>query len=310
LLYAYWLRPENALWMALRSEALARCALRRPSVDLGCGDGVFSFLHCGGVLDSAFDVFTCVKTSGHALTQRTDMFDHCDDTYRPAILSEPTQSFEVGVDLKPTLLFKASRLRFYDRLLQHDNNRALPVPDGQFATVYSNAAYWLENINGFLSELRRITRPDGRIILHVKLDCMRRYTLDAHRRLLGASFLNLIGRGRMDCWPSLADRSQWERRFDQAGLEICESLPVVTRTHAHLWDIGLRPIAPLLIRMANAITPRSRGAIKRDWVELFHELLSPLCDPGFDLFGGADEAPELQYVLRPRASTHTAATSN
>ena len=48
---AYWLRPENALWMTLRSTTLSAHALERPSLDVSCGDGVFSFLHAGGAFD-------------------------------------------------------------------------------------------------------------------------------------------------------------------------------------------------------------------------------------------------------------------
>ena len=60
-------------------------------------------------------------------------------------------------------------------------------------------------------------------------------------------------------------------------------------THAHLWDVGLRPIAPLLVRMTDGLNRKTRAAIKRDWVELFLELLTPLCKPDLDLWPGRDE---------------------
>ena len=49
-LQVYWLRPENAFWMTLRSETLADCPIEQPALDIACGDGLFSFLHCGGGL--------------------------------------------------------------------------------------------------------------------------------------------------------------------------------------------------------------------------------------------------------------------
>ena len=73
----------------------------------------------------------------------------------------------------------------------------------------------------------------------------------------------------------------------------------VTRTHAHVWDIGLRPIAPLLIDMANNLTPQTRRDIKRRWIDLFCDLLEPLSRTSFDLFGATSEPAEIQYVLRP-----------
>ncbi|MCH7840467.1 MAG: methyltransferase domain-containing protein [Planctomycetes bacterium] len=299
-LQAYWLRPENALWMALRSEVLSPYEPQHPSIDLACGDGVFSFLHCGGEFDPAFDVFTCVDRLDRVRDEHSDIFDCDGDQYRPAIQCHPPDTLDVGTDLKTNLLTKARRLDLYDRLVRHDNNQALPFEADSFQTVYCNAAYWVENIDGFLTEIGRITRPGGRIILQVKLDSMARYTLEAHRHLLGDRFLDIIGRGRIETWPTLADRRTWERRFISAGLDVQIATPFVTRTHAHLWDVGLRPIAPLLVRMANALTPSTRADIKRDWVDLLTSLLEPLCKPTLDLFDQPDEPAEIQYVLKPR----------
>jgi hypothetical protein len=52
--------------------------------------------------------------------------------------------------------------------------------------------------------------------------------------------------------------------------------------------------------MANALAPATRADIKREWVDLLCELLSPLCRPTFDLFPGDDEPAEIQYVLCPQ----------
>jgi SAM-dependent methyltransferase len=296
---AYWLRPENAFWMTLRSETLAQCRLAHPSIDLGCGDGVFAFLHCGGVFDPDFDVFKAVGDLDRVRDEHLDMFDHVTESYEPQIVSPAEDRIDVGADLKAAMLAKAERLNIYDRLVEHDNNRPLPFGDDSFETVYCNAAYWVANIDTFLSEIARITRPGGRIILQVKLDSMRRYTLDAHRSVLGDRFLDIIGRGRLDTWPSLADRAPWEARFAAAGLSIQSAMPFVTGTHAHVWDIGLRPVAPMLVKMANALEPRTRASIKRDWVDLFCDLLEPLCDPNFNLTPGKSDPAEMQYLLTP-----------
>lgn len=56
-LNAYWLRPETALWRTLDVEAMKNFKFASPSLDLGGGDGTFSFLRAGGEYDNAFDVF-------------------------------------------------------------------------------------------------------------------------------------------------------------------------------------------------------------------------------------------------------------
>jgi len=298
-LQAYWLRPENAFWMTLRSGLLSRVPLRAPSIDLACGDGVFGFLHRGGVFSPDFDVFCSVAHLDDVTGRHADMFDHVADDYRPPIQTPPAERFDVGTDVKSSMLAKASTLGLYDRLVEHDCNRPLPFGDDCFQSVYCNAAYWIDNIDGFLWELGRVARPGSRIVLQVKLDSLARYTLEPHREALGDRFLDLLGRGRHACWPTVTDRAGWESRFAAARLTIVDETPFITRTHAHLWDVGLRPIAPLLVRMTRELSETSRSSIKRDWVDLFHDLLVPFCDPAMDLFGADDEPGEIQYVLTP-----------
>ncbi len=300
-LCAYWLRPENAFWMALRSDVLARQPLSQASIDLSCGDGVFTFIHTGGVFDERFDVFTAVDQLERVRDEHVDMFDHVDETYRPAVRRPARHEIDTGTDLKQSLIEKARRLNLYRRLLEHDNNDPLPFEHESFRTVFCNSCYWVHHIDGFLREIARITQTDGRIILHVKLDSMRGYTLQRHASILGDRFLKTIGRGRLDTWPTLASRTVWEDRFQTAGLVIESATPFITRTHAHIWDVGLRPIAPLLVRMANALGSDTRESIKRDWVDLFCDLLAPICNSGFDPMSGQAEPAEMQYVLTPDA---------
>jgi len=296
---AYWLRPENAFWMTLRSVVLSRFTMATPAIDVACGDGVFTFLHCGGAFDPDFDVFQSVGHLDRVHTEHADMFDHAEDTFAPTVMAPPRHGVSVGLDAKPALLRKAARLRLYEELVEHDGNRRLPFDDGRFQTVYCNAAYWIEDVDGFLKELHRIAHCAGNVILQVKLDSMRRYNLEAHRDVLTERFLDIIGRGRLDCWPSLADQKTWEARFARTGLSIEEATPFITADHARIWDVGLRPIAPMLVRMANALTPEARASIKRDWVELFCELLDPICRADFTLSSSPDGPAEIQYLLSP-----------
>lgn len=297
---AYWLRPENAFWMYLRSEALSLVPMRGPVADLGCGDGVFSFLHADGVFSTDFDVFGAVAQLEAVRSEAADIFDHVDDDYSPEIVSAPAFRLDVGTDLKSNLLGKAERLGLYNRLVPCDHNKPLPFDDDSFETVYCNTAYWVDHVAEFLSEVSRVTRSGGTVVLQVKLDAIADYTMQEHGSVLGDRWLGLMNRGRIECWPTVCDRLTWESRFDAAGLEIVGEMPIATRTHAHIWDIGLRPIAPMLIKVMNAIHPHLRTEIKRDWVDLFAELLRPFCDTTIDLFDEVSEPAELQYVLTPR----------
>ncbi|MEZ6085635.1 MAG: methyltransferase domain-containing protein [Phycisphaerae bacterium] len=298
-LNCYWLRPENAFWMSLRSQALESHPIKGPSIDLSCGDGVFSFLHAGGDFSSEYDVFMEVGNLDEVRDAFADMFDHTNVGYEPMVTLRPDRKFEVGTDLKPNMLLKACRLDFYECLVEHDHNHVMPFENEAFQTVHCNSAYWVQNIDQFMSELRRITRKDGRILLSVKLDSMRDYTLNAHRDKFGQRWLDIIGRGRIESWPSLTNDETWKQRFKAANLDIVSRTPFITATHAHIWDVGLRPIAPLLVRMANALDEHTRQEIKSDWIDLLSELLQPIHNANFNIAPHKQEPAEILYELTP-----------
>lgn len=299
-LSAYWLRPENAFWMTLRSQVLEPFSFESPMLDLSCGDGVFTFLHAGGEFDLSFDVFQSVANLDRVMSEHADMFDHCAADYAPPVAQRPDMTIDYGTDLKLSMLTKAGALDFYDSLVLHDQNNPLPFETDQFRTVYGNAVYWVERLDALLAELARVTMPGGRVLLQVKLDAIKDCTLTRFADVLGERFLSIIDRGRLASWPALGDRSDWERRFKDADLEIVEEIPFVTATHARIWDIGLRPIAPMLVKMANALTPQTRTSIKRDWIDLFQGLTTPLIEPALNLLPNRTETVEVLYVLSPK----------
>ena len=52
----YWLRPENGLITTFKSKAFEDITFRSPSLDLSCGDGLFMFIHSGGLFSDDFEV--------------------------------------------------------------------------------------------------------------------------------------------------------------------------------------------------------------------------------------------------------------
>lgn len=298
-LRCYWLRPENALWMALRSEALAVHEIRPPSLDLSCGDGLFSFLHAGGRLDDAFDAYASVGHLDRVTTHHADMYDHVDAAYAPQVVDPPAWRISTATDLKPALLTKAARLDFYDELIQADHNLPLPLEGARYRTIYSNSAYWVQRIDVHLSEIRRLAAPDALVLMEIKLDAILDYTFAAHAETLGEPWLRLIGRGRFETWPTMGDEPAWRSRFERAGFVVTAVQPLATRTHARMWDVGLRPIAPLLVRMTRELDAARRIEIKREWISLMLELLEPFARRDVDLFPGRAQPAEVLFVLRP-----------
>jgi hypothetical protein len=54
-----WLRPENAMWRTVSTRALEDVFedLENPSIDLGYGDRITSFIRAGGNFGPSFHIF-------------------------------------------------------------------------------------------------------------------------------------------------------------------------------------------------------------------------------------------------------------
>ena len=154
----------------------------------------------------------------------------------------------------------------------------------------------MDNLAGLLGEIARVLHPEGKAVLVIKTNAVHDYTLVRYAEVLGAEWLDMIDRGRKANYPRLYDDDGWSRLFRQAGLEVTSRRPQITWLHAHLWDIGLRPISPFLIEMANSLPSEARCSIKARWMEVMERLIAPFCRPGLDLSHSAPPA-EVVYVL-------------
>jgi SAM-dependent methyltransferase len=278
----YWLRPETALWRAVDCLSLQGVEFASPILDLGCGDGIFSFLRAGGTLKLKHDVF--LETANlEAFFDKADIYDHVGQEQGEAIVDRaPAYRIDVGFDHKAALLAKAARLNFYDRLVEGNANQALPFEDGSFKTIFSNIVYWLEGYQNTLAEIRRLLQPDGQAVLMLPDTALRDYLF--FQRLFAKTqnpewaWLEKIDRGRSaDNIKMVKTKDEWQAEFSKAGLKVVSHAKHLSRTLVEAWDIGLRPISPYLIEMASKLTPEDRLGIKRKWIAGLLPLMEPLC---------------------------------
>ncbi|MBP2233300.1 SAM-dependent methyltransferase [Azospirillum agricola] len=273
LMEIFWLRPETAAWRSCDCLALHEVEFTGPIADVGCGDGLFSFTRAGGRLNSAYDMFSTVNEL-EEFFDKVDIYDHFDEnTTIPIVTEKPLYDIDVGVDQKLSLLKKAYSLGFYNEVRPADANESLPLEDGRFYTIYSNIVYWLDNYRNTLREMRRALAEDGQIILQLPNITMRDYSF--FQRLYVRTgdpsweWLHLIDRGRSDNIRQCKTYAEWKEIFSDEGLRIVHHRNYLSKNILEAWDIGLRPISPFLIEMANGLPPEKRLDIKERWVEAY-----------------------------------------
>lgn len=282
LLNVFWLRPETALWREIDIQVMQAFEMRSPSLDLGCGDGTFSFIRAKGEFDKSFDAFRSVSQLDQFF-QNVDIFDSHDENLSSAVTKPPEYRINVGFDHKINLLKKAEQLGLYGTLKQGDANQPLPFPDASFNSVFSNIVYWLDSPQDVISEISRILKPGGCACLMLPNITLPQFSFYNQLYVKGGDarwkFLEMLDRGRFaDNIRQAKSMDEWQAMFEQAGLKI-------ERHHSHLskltiqaWDIGLRPLFPVLLEMANELSPEKLVSIKAKWIQTMKAFLEPLLE--------------------------------
>lgn len=257
----YWLRPESALWDCIAAKHIGSLLKNKKNIlEIGIGNGYFSFITLGGRFAPEFDWFHNVATEG--FWENVDIFDFDSGmSMEQYIEKKPDTRILVAMDHKQSLLNQAERLGYVDTLLRHDCNH--PLPRGKFSTVYSNILYWLNNPLRTIDDTASQLPSGGELIVAFP-------NSDFYRSCQSYSakgdLWSILNRGRANHIMWHMDMHDFAREIRQRGLfEIVSTQRYLSQSILKTWDIGLRPLSIPLIKMANALSPKNRMEIKQEW---------------------------------------------
>jgi len=299
LLQIHWLRPETALWRCFDCMLMERHRdLHGPSVDLGCGDGTLSYVMAGGRIHD-YDVFRDVaEPSGYG--HGVDIHNVAPQTLLELDDSGLRYFFSMGVDHKQGLIEKARRFKnFYCDTLVHDLNKPLPLPSESFASAFSNVLYWLDDIDSALQDWNRILKPAGRLFLFVPNHNFKQKAWLYYAAPHGGErrYFNYFDRGYNALIRHCYDHKRWTTLFKKHRFAVLHHHTYLTDPVMEIWNLGTRPLAPLLIDMANRLSSEGREAVKRKWIDFFIAFMSPIIEGEMGRVVSNDKCAFHFYVL-------------
>jgi SAM-dependent methyltransferase len=277
----YWLKPFDAVNDTANAMALLNYDWSHgPILEIGGGDGVFSFIMHGGKYAFADDRYdqTDVDKPG-------DIYDTYSDEKSLNIKKAARIQYDAGVDLKLSHVSKALETGLYknNRLLSSVPEQ-LPLEDNSFATVFLYTFHGLTDYRKTLLEVHRILMGNGTLLLlgfnqPVKDNfiCYRCYKYFEKRGFdrLANYFKNLDG-GRYDEIGGLfaRDYKKWQRLFEETGFYIEN---VQTQVSSRLWriyDTQTRPLLKKLIKLNHFLKKLGiKPLIKLLWIILWLPVL-------------------------------------
>lgn len=269
----YWIRPETVIWRILDVLQMKDIHFKKkPFLDLGCGDGTFSFTNFGGKCSIDFDIFQTKNTTN--FFKGKDIYNQTSNL-NPNVTKKPMIKIDVGVDWKQNLLDKAKKLHLYESLLKHDLNKPLPFEDDSFETIFSNTFYWIHNIQQLLSESNRILRKKGKLIICVpdikfKKNLIYNFFLDTGQYWAKALDRGIYSNANEHCYSY----SKWKSLIANSRFKIISHSSYLSENFIKFHNIGMRPYSPYVIEMANELSPNVRKRIKSRLIKEITPIIS------------------------------------
>lgn len=294
-LNVWWLRPESALWDAIASTAISQYEITSPSIDIGCGNGIFSFITAGGNFSVDYDWH--INAEVENWNGEKDIYNtvKISDLY-PFIENQPSYQFDWGLDIKINLLQQAKSLGFYKNLKSHDINFPLPFKDETFNTIFSNIVYWVDDTEAILKDINRILSHGGHALVCVPsqkfYDYCPSYKWQEEKKEIPRDLMKLVNRNRYKCILKTFSYDEFVEIAKEAGFSVFDCEPYLSSLTLNIWDIGLRPLSIPLIKMANKLSPSDRREIKTEWINTCFDYLSLLYEMEFE-----DENEKVFYLF-------------
>jgi SAM-dependent methyltransferase len=284
LLSIYWLRPETALARAedcIFVRDYCREYLERgKNIEMGCGNGLLSFIMAGGKIDFEYDVFLDVDNPELYSTTPKDIFDKISDRKVKFDDSLLKYSYDYGVDWKEGLLSQSGRYsNLYKKVLQADLNQAVQL-EKKYDTIFCNMLYWLNDPQEVLEKWGSLLKENGKIILFLTNQNFKDrgwlYYKAPHKGTL--DYLNYFDRGYGEMSFKDFTKDQWEEIFKKAGYSVEKCVNARNDTIMNIWNIGTRPIASPIMIMAEKLGLNERREVKKYWVDFFYEFFKPIIE--------------------------------
>ena len=294
----FWLRPETAMLVALRADAYQKTFkyFDEKSLDVSCGDGVFSFIACGGEISKEQDMYQSLDLTKERKGD-FDVYDHYDNSYYLKTVKDPKYFYNYGSDWKKNLINKSKKLNFYKNFILHDNNLTMPLENEKFKYIYSNASYWVDNFESHLYDLVRLLKPGGHLVLEMKTTSIEKYSsFNYAKSIMGKEFCQIVDAGRRNTWKGLKSSTELDNIINKIpDVEVITKESLYGDIMAYIWDIGLRPLFRPIAKLVTNANLDIRNEVKEEWCNTVFNLTAEFVN---NYQANEQESIEWLYVLK------------
>jgi len=260
----YFLKPHDAVNDTLTASLLHRLDWSGPVVEIGSGDGVFSYVMHGGAFPLWFDRYLLTDLG------KQDIYDsHKGNVLRPAVaIRDP--DICLALDAKASHVNKIREIGFAKHCAVAAYE-TLPIATATVPKIFYYTPHGLRDHEAAICEAARVLVRHGTMLILVYDDrfkpsfiCHRLAQLCAGK--IGRYFSRLDN-GRFDEITNLSKSpAEWEMFFLQHGFEIEAIHSGLSSFAWKVYDIQTRPVLKPLIRFFGWLPSQTRTLLKLLWM--------------------------------------------
>lgn len=267
----YFLKPHDAINDTLTASLIHRLDWSGNLIEIGSGDGMFSFIMHGGKFPLYFDRYLLTDTS------KLDIFDTHKEGVLPAVnfLSEPT--IKLAVDAKLTHVEKIKEIGFAQDAINSEYE-SLPLPSNAVNKIFYYTPHGLKSHVNAIGEAFRVLKPGGKMLI-LLYDSEFRSSFIFYR--LSKFFTGKFGKyclsldnGRFNEITALSKSpKEWRQFFERVGFEIEEQYSGLSCFAWKCYDVQTRPFLRGLIGFFGFLPPWLRTLVKLVWMIVWYPYL-------------------------------------
>jgi len=268
----YFLKPFDAVNDALTSTILHKLNWTDEYVEIGSGDGMFSFIMHGGTFPLSFDRYLLADTK-----LNEDIYDH----HKENILSVNTMPSKPKLtqclDAKLSHIKKVKEIDYAENASVISYEK-LPIPDNSINSIFCYTPHGLKDHRDSIREISRVLVRNGSLIILVYNDEFKRdficYRIGKRfHNKFGQYFENLDAGRYKEITAMSRSNSEWELLFKECDLTIEQVQSGLSGFAWGIYDIQTRPILKPLINIFGRLPINIRTTLKLIWMIILYPLL-------------------------------------
>ncbi|MDB9812545.1 hypothetical protein OAB74_02215 [Candidatus Pelagibacter sp.] len=258
----YYLKPFDAVNDTITSDLLLKFKWKNNYLELGSGDGMFSFVMHGNSFPLWFDRYQNINFSDkNIFKSEYDNFPKFKKKYliRPNCSVDARQHHIISIN--KIGFSKSSKLSSYEKFKYKKKSENL---------IFFYTPHGLQNYTRSLKNILPSLKNDGRIILLLNLKNVLNYficyDLSKNNNILKKVFKKLDNGRYLETKKVSKSFNQWSDIFKKNNLKLNNFYTGLSPITWMIYDVQTRPILRILIRLFNFFPRNLRTLLKLIWM--------------------------------------------